>query len=147
MIIDCDKDPFVPYSADMFDRSDPQRNRWSVESHVKGGQLEWNLSRAGLYLCESQRNNKVITGEELRKELKDQPLLNANILDTLVAHRELIPNSWYGKFVFFWGTIYCVAGVPTVRFFLYGANGGYVDCVQLYHKMEPYFYAAILKED
>lgn len=40
------------------------------------------------------------------KELEDQPVLNANVLDFLREHPELIPDEWKGKFTFFWGTIY-----------------------------------------
>ena len=32
--------------------------------------------------------------------------MNANVLDYLLAHPELIPEDWKNKYVFFWGTIY-----------------------------------------
>ena len=47
-----------------------------------------------------------MVGNNLRQELDDQPTLNANVLDYLLAHPELIPEEWKGKAVFFWGTIY-----------------------------------------
>ena len=92
IIIDCDKDPFCPEG-------------WTVEEHKKGGKLEWNPKNISLYLSENQRNG-LIKGNELHKELKDKPILNANVLDYLLAHPELIPEEWKGKYVFFWGTIY-----------------------------------------
>ncbi|HEY4477351.1 MAG TPA: hypothetical protein VJB56_01875 [Candidatus Paceibacterota bacterium] len=33
-------------------------------------------------------------------------MLNANVLDYLLAHPDFIPEWWKGKAVFFWGTIY-----------------------------------------
>lgn len=33
-------------------------------------------------------------------------MLNANVLEYLLAHPDLIPEEWKGKAVFFWGTIY-----------------------------------------
>ena len=48
----------------------------------------------------------LIRGTELREELKGKPVLNANVLDYLLKHPELIPEEWKGKAVFFWGTIY-----------------------------------------
>ena len=91
-IINCDADPFVP-------------DDWKVEEHTKGGQFEWNTDNVELYLSDEQKKGP-IKGNELRKLLKDKPVLNANILDYLLAHSELIPEEWKGKAIFFWGTIY-----------------------------------------
>jgi hypothetical protein len=49
-------------------------------------------------------------GNKLRKELASKLVLNANVLDYLLAHTELIPEEWKGKYVFFWGTIYLYSG-------------------------------------
>src|SRR3989338_3533951 len=82
-------------------------NGWSVEEHQKGGMLEWDPSIVSLYLSSNQEGNKRIKGNKLRTELnKDKLALNANVLDYLLAHPELIPEEWKGKAVFFWGTIY-----------------------------------------
>jgi len=91
-IINCDADPLVP-------------DDWKVEEHTKGGQFEWNTDNVELYLSDEQKKGP-IKGNELRKLLKDKPVLNANILDYLLAHSELIPEEWKGKAIFFWGTIY-----------------------------------------
>ena len=95
--IDCDADPFLPDS-------------WKVEEHRKGGSLEWDSAKIRLYLSEGQKNGKTIEGNKLRKELEGKPVLNANVLDWLLAHPEFIPEEWKGKAVFFWGTIYRSAG-------------------------------------
>ena len=92
-VIDLDVAPYVP-------------NNWEVESHKKGGQLEWTSEKVQLYLSGEQQGDKLIKGDKLRKELETQPVYNANLLDYLLAHPDLIPESWKGKAVFFWGTIY-----------------------------------------
>lgn len=91
-IIDCDADPIVP-------------DGWEVVEHQEGGQFEWDSAKVALYLSDKQKSG-VIEGNELRKELKSQRVLNANVLDYLLAHPHLIPEEWRGKLVFFWGTIY-----------------------------------------
>jgi len=90
-IINLDADPFIPPG-------------WTVVEHKKGGLWKWN-SRITLHLSRKQKKG-LITGHDLRKELADLPVLNANVLDYLWEHPELIPENWKGKAVFFWGTIY-----------------------------------------
>ena len=92
-VINCDVDPFVPAG-------------WKVESHKKTGIFKWDISSIKLYLSENQQGNKSIEGNKLRKELEKEPVLNANVLDYLLKHPELIPEEWKGKAIFFWGTIY-----------------------------------------
>ena len=91
-LIPCATDPFIP-------------NNWTVEEHQKGGELEWNPDSITLYLTEKQKGGS-IRGTELREELKCKGASNANVLDYLLAHPELIPEEWKGKAVFFWGTVY-----------------------------------------
>mgnify|MGYP001356901996 CR=1 FL=1 len=89
-LIDCDADPFRP-------------GGWKIVEHKKGGQFQWDLAKILLFLFDIQS----IKGNELRKKLKGMLVLNANVLDYLLAHPELIPEEWKGKYIFFWGTIYC----------------------------------------
>jgi hypothetical protein len=91
-LIDCDSTPFIP-------------NGWSVEEHKKGGFLKFDPAKISLYLSKKQKKGS-IGGHDLRKNLADKPVMNANILDYLLAHPELIPEEWKGKYIFFWGTIY-----------------------------------------
>ncbi|MFA5163599.1 MAG: hypothetical protein WC441_03665 [Patescibacteria group bacterium] len=91
-LIDCDAAPFVPDGL-------------SVEEHKKSGLLKFVPTRAALYLSKRQKTG-YICGHDLRKELAAKPVMNANVLDYLFAHPELIPESWKGKAIFFWGTIY-----------------------------------------
>ncbi len=91
--IDCDADPFLP-------------SGWKVEEHQKGGQVQFNASKVELWLANSQKDGKIIGGVKLRKELAHKPVLNANVLDYLLAHPHLIPEEWKRESIFFWGTIY-----------------------------------------
>lgn len=92
-LINCDAQPFIP-------------SGFKVEEHKQGGQLAWSPSCANLFLAEGQRRGKWMKGYVLRKELEGQPVMNANVLDYLLAQPHLIPEEWKGKYVFFWGTIY-----------------------------------------
>jgi hypothetical protein len=93
--IDCDSAPFIP-------------NDWGVEEHRKSGVLIWGPPiMVKLYLSKKQKDDKFIMGTDLRMELMSRSVLNANVLDHLLAHPELIPEDWKSKTIFFWGTIYC----------------------------------------
>ncbi|MFW0862079.1 MAG: hypothetical protein ACKKL6_00625 [Candidatus Komeilibacteria bacterium] len=101
--IDCDADPFVP-------------DGWKVEEHTKSRQFEWNTDKVELYLSDEQKKG-FIEGNKIRKLLKDKHALNANVLDYLLAHPELIPEEWKGKAICFWGTIYRNSdGILCVRY-------------------------------
>lgn len=102
--IDCDAEPLIPEGCNLVE-------------HKKGGRWEWNPN-IHFYLSEKQKKNESSVGNDLQKELANQPVLNANVLDYLLAHPELIPEKWKGKVIFFWGTIYrtssgrlCVRGL------------------------------------
>src|SRR5487761_2010406 len=73
-VIDCDVLPFEPDGL-------------RVEEHQKGGQFKFDASQISLYLSAAQKKGS-IKGKKLRKELADKPVLNANVLDYLLAHTE-----------------------------------------------------------
>ena len=118
-VVDCDAKPFEPRG-------------WEAVEHKKGGVVK--IERRGddlyidgkkieLYFSESQRADGVIKGDRLQKEISKKEAMNACVLEYLLSHPELIPDSWKtdenGKniFIFFWGTIYCdQRGAPCVRF-------------------------------
>lgn len=91
-LINCDTNPFIP-------------DGWSLEEHQKGGLIKFDPKNISLYLSKRQKKGR-INGHDLRQELMDQPVMNANVLDYLLAHPELIPTTWKDKYIFFWGTIY-----------------------------------------
>lgn len=96
--IDLNANPFIPG----YD--------WKVKQHQGGDYLKWDSAKVQLYLCKSQQNGKSISGKKLSKELRGKSVLNANVLDYLLAHPYLIPDEWKGDEyrlnIFFWGTIY-----------------------------------------
>lgn len=98
-VINLNAGPFIP-------------NGWSVEQHQQGGPFKWDPKAVELYLSEPQRKEKSIEGNKLRKELENKAVLNANVLDYLLAHPNLIPEEWKKdeknrtRYIFFWGTIY-----------------------------------------
>ncbi len=105
-IVNCDVKPFVPEG-------------WKVVEHIKGGKWEWDPSKVLLYLSDGQKGGERIEGNKLREELKGKSVLNANVLDFLLANPLLIPEEWKGKAVFFWGTVYRNADGNLVVRYLY----------------------------
>jgi len=103
-VIDCDAAPMIPYQD------------WKVEEHKKGGQFTWNPVAVRLHLSPNQMGEKHIEGNKLRKELDNEPVLNANVHDYLIRHPHLIPEEWKvdengnTHYIYFWGTIYRHAG-------------------------------------
>ena len=99
-----------------------------VEKRVDG--LYVDGRKVVLHLSKRQQNGKQIKGYELRDELTDKPVLNANILDALYENTHLIPEDWKqdenGKirYIFFWGTIYRFAdGSLYVRYLCFYGGG------------------------
>lgn len=122
-VIDCDADPFNPW----------QKDGWTVEEHQKGGSFKWDAAQVAFHLSSGQKGDKYIEGNKLRKELADKgiPVLNANVLDYLLANPHLIPEEWKkdGKgntrYIFFWGTIYCRRDGSLYVRCLYWHGGGW----------------------
>lgn len=94
-------------------------NGATIEHHEKSGKMILDFSKVSLYLSEKQKNGSIM-GNDLRKELKNKNVLNACVLDYLLANPHLIPEDWKGKAVFFWGTIFRFAdGSLCVRFLVW----------------------------
>jgi hypothetical protein len=118
-VVDCDAQPFVPEG-------------WEMEEYKKGGQVKWAPGIIELYLSKKQTGGKCVVGNELRKELADKPVLNANVLDFILAHLELIPEEWKGKYIYFWGTVYrSPDGSLYVRFLYWSGGRWNWDCYWL----------------
>jgi hypothetical protein len=108
--IDLAADPFIP-------------DGWTFEIHRKpasrkNNHFEWDIGKVKLHL-ESCQKGKWDPASPLCEDLCDydacgnlrvrlsrKPALNANVLDYLLANPSLIPESWKGKEIHFWGTIY-----------------------------------------
>lgn len=74
------------------------------------GELALTPEALALYLDPGQQGDGVVKGNKLRKLLEGQNVLPAQVLDYQLEHPELIPESWKGKYTYFWGTIYRSAG-------------------------------------
>jgi len=96
LVIDCDAQPR------MFDN-------FLLGKHDKLGKIVFDQNKIGLYITEKQKNGSYIIGEDLiGKEIPQGKFLNANYLDWLWLgqNRKHIPDDWFGKDVFFLGTIF-----------------------------------------
>ena len=95
--VDLDADPFVPEG-------------WSVVEHRKRGKFKHDPEKEGLDLFRAYQDGNVINvivGHDLRKKLKDQPMMNANMLDYYLNNPWNIPDCIAkSKTVNFWGTVY-----------------------------------------
>lgn len=117
-VIDCDADPHIPEG-------------WSVEHHNKSGKLTWDASKVSLYVADGQKNGKVLEGNKLRNELDLKPVLNANVLQYLLANPHLIPEDWKTdgngntRYIFFWGTIYRDSRGSLCVGYLYWSGGSW----------------------
>ncbi|MFH1711786.1 MAG: hypothetical protein ABH846_00935 [Patescibacteria group bacterium] len=118
-IIDCDAAPFIP-------------GNWSEVEHKPGGQLEFDPGKIILHLDEGQQEGRTIVGNELRSRLADKPVLNACVLDHLLANAALIPESWKydeqgrTRCIYFWGTIYRGSNDSLCVRYLYWDGGDWV---------------------
>lgn len=103
--IDLSTDPFIPKG---WKGVEEHRRGKVVKIERKGDNLYLNGEKIDFYLSEKQRKGSYSIGTDLRKELANQSILNANVLDYLLKpeNQHLIPEEWKGKYIFFWGTIY-----------------------------------------
>jgi hypothetical protein len=107
-VVDLGADPCVPKD-------------WSVVEHRKGKVAKLERKGDNLYLdgrkiefflSKEQSGIRLVRGNELFEELKKHSVLNANVLDYLLKHPHLIPETWKmdengnSRYVFFWGTVY-----------------------------------------
>ncbi len=81
--------------------------RWKVVEHQKNGVFHWDPKKVHLFVSKDQKVDSV-SSKKLQKTFKRKKInvLNANFLDFLVKHQELIPADWKDEVVVFWGTIY-----------------------------------------
>ncbi len=118
-LVDCNETPFTPDGWSILPENEQLQNR------IKG-LYKLDMTKVKLHLSKEQIKGR-ISGNELRKRLKKEPVLPANVLDFLLKkeNQHLIPEELKGKYVFFWGTIYRrSAGGLYVRY-LYWDDGGW----------------------
>jgi hypothetical protein len=105
---------------------------FTVVSHKQTGLWKFN-PYPNFYLSEKQKdkNNEThgtIKGCDLYQELVNQNIANANILDFLLAHPQLISETWLLPLPF-WGTVYRdnKTGQCFVRCLIHYLDGEYGD--------------------
>ena len=136
-LVDFDAKPFIPNGWTILPDSEQLAKRVC-------GQWKFDPTKVELYLNEGQKNGKSIEGNDLRKKLANQPVMNANLLDFYLAHPKLIPESWKGQYVFFWGTIYRSAdGNLCVRYLYWNGGRWYWDCYWLENDWDSNYPSAV----
>jgi hypothetical protein len=84
------------------------------ENDTSLGTIEWDKEsyKDSLFLSPEQIAKKSIKGEDLLTLIKKEkiPVLNSNVLDYLLEHKDEIPEEWKGKRIYFWGTIFRRSG-------------------------------------
>jgi hypothetical protein len=142
-VIDLNVAPFVPEG-------------WTVESHRACGSLLWNPSRnLRFYLTKAQQRSPV-KGAELHLDMEKMPVVNAALLDFLLArlaeNPRFIPPEWKydelgrTRYIFFWGTIYRYDGDLCVRYLRWNAlkwEWGYGWINNLWNSQ---YFALLMKE-
>lgn len=100
-VIDLNKQPLLVNSLE-----------WVID-HKEGGLFEWDPKKVELALLEKQELRDGIDSYKIIEGLADKNPFNANLLDYLLEHPDLIPKQWeveltegWTREIFFWGTIY-----------------------------------------
>lgn len=100
LMINCDVKPFIPDGL-------------KIHEHKAGFHLLWDKEKFAdpkyLYLSPHQLGGSSV-GKNLHKELASKQVMNACVLDWLLANQDHIPESFERKLIFFWGTIYSGSG-------------------------------------
>ncbi len=113
-LLDLDADPHCPNGLTVAKDGHRKMGK-DIPLERRGEDLYLGGKKLVFHLSERQMNGKTIQGFELREELAGKEVLNANVLDYLLAHQELIPESWKRdecgnvRFIYFWGTVYRVS--------------------------------------
>ncbi|MEK7646965.1 MAG: hypothetical protein AAB378_01150 [Patescibacteria group bacterium] len=119
-LIDCDAVPMIPKGLHIEEKD-------QLAGRVRG-QITFDPTKITLYLSEKQQNGRIIEGHKFLKELANKAVYTANVLDYLLAHQELIPESWKDKAVFFFGTVYRdLDGGLYVRYLVWDGKQWYSD--------------------
>jgi hypothetical protein len=87
---------------------------FEVAHHNKIGVIKWNPTKVKLLCLPEQKNPPLggLNGEEMFQKFffadeKKERHLNANFLDFLLDHQQLIPSAWRKQNLYpcFWGTV------------------------------------------
>ena len=103
--LNTDATPFVPSGLGLQGKGAEHKGMGTVTLEKRAdGQLYVNGVKVERYLSPNQKDGNTIKGYDLAKELKDEPTLNACILDALYENQQLIPDGWENGLTYFWAT-------------------------------------------
>ena len=103
-VIDFDSTPVCPPGLTIASDS------VQIKSRVRGKRKLSDI-RTRPHLDDGQTKGRWIKGYDLKTRLEGQEVCGAQLLDFYLEHPDLIPEDLKKKGrIFFWGTIYCVAG-------------------------------------
>jgi hypothetical protein len=122
--LDTDVTPFIPSGLSLQGKGAEHRGMGRVTLEKRAdGQLYVNGRKVERYLSPNQKDGNTIQGYELAKELKDEPTLNACILDALYENQQLIPDGWENGLTYFWATKFRLADGDVFVEYLYRYDG------------------------
>ena len=80
---------------------------WHPEDQITRPPMPpFDPTKMRLHRSPRQKGDRGIIGTDLRVELEGMPVLGSDDLDRLLAEPRLIPDSWKGKYIYFWGDLY-----------------------------------------
>ena len=124
IVVDCDLNPKIPSGLYLTGEGAKHRKMGKITLEKReDGKLYANGKEVVRRRVPDQMNGRAIQGHKLRKELKDVQVLNACIMDALLANPQLIPDEWKTGYTYFWGTIFRDANGNLYVEYLYW-NGG-----------------------
>jgi hypothetical protein len=107
IVIDGNLNPKIPSELYLTGEGTEHRKMGKVTLEKRpDGKLYANGVEVVRHLSLNQQNGRRIQGHNLRKELNDVQVLNACIMDALLANPQLIPYEWKTGVTYFWGTIF-----------------------------------------
>ena len=99
--VDGDLNPIIPSNLYLTGEGTEHRKIGKVTlEKLANGKLYANGAEVVRYLSPNQKDGNAIQGHKLRKELKNKQLLNACIMDALLANQQLIPEEWKSGFTY-----------------------------------------------
>ena len=96
LMIDHDAPPFIPEGLLLHVQENLHPKR------AKGCSF-FDLSKSSLFFPTTK---VVCWGVEFSDAIRDKRVAGANVLDFFLEHKDLIPETWKGKRIGFWGTFY-----------------------------------------
>ena len=129
--VNLDASPNLPFEGAMVEVN--EGGGW-VKVERRKDELYVNGKKVVLRLAPAQQDGRDIGGHAIREELSGRGALHPNILDALIEHTYLIPESWktneqgHIRLIYFFGVVYRSAdGGLCVRYLCFHVGGGALD--------------------